>query len=214
MIVYHPYYEDFYSWAQKTLTPRGLARYDQAAERPTLDRPLLDDLDLLFIRQKGHYADVTSVLNAAAVLGNGPLHLAFADNLYPDHHPTTFSNDETVEVLARPFTPEEATRRGVLITTRDGQHMKTLIEKPTKATALALAAQHGPENLRLLEGRAKLTPGFINHLKKAAFTPRIGEAKLALSLAEYSHKNPVKILTTNSRVIDLGAPPQKSESFS
>jgi UTP-glucose-1-phosphate uridylyltransferase len=207
VIVYHPYYEAFYTWARKILTPRGLARYDRAAGRPTPDTPVLDGLDLVFVRQHGRYADVTSVLNAAAVLRRAPLHLVFADNLYPGHHlPGGLGQAGTPGVLARPFCLDEAVRRGVIICAGDGLQMRALVEKPTRAQAQDLADEHGPQNLRLLEGRAWLTPAFIDHLKISTFTVRIGEAKLSLALAGYARDHQVDVVTTTSDVIDLGAP--------
>ena len=66
-------------------------------------------------------------------------------------------------VLARPYQPELAASRGVIATRHhQGQLlMLDLAEKPAPDAARALEQRYGTSNLLLLEGRARLTAGFI-----------------------------------------------------
>lgn len=58
----------------------------------------------------------------------------------------------------------------------------------------------------LLEGRARLTPGFIR-FARGYQAPAGTEPKLALAIAAYARTHPVAVTTTSSQVIDLGTCP-------
>ena len=170
-----------------------------------------------FVAQRGLYADLTSLINGVDHLKTvdppgdpAPVFLAFCDNLYPGPNPLLALRDVVpgvVAVLARPYQRDLAGHRGVIITTVSGGYhrMAGLIEKPGPAQAQALEAAHGTENLLLLEGRARLTPGFVDFTRTQPH--RAGaEAKLALTLAAYSRTHPVHVLPVAADVIDLGTP--------
>ncbi|GAA1657415.1 glycosyltransferase family protein [Fodinicola feengrottensis] len=211
-IVYHPYYETFVRWARLTLSAGAQYRYRTLARQPVAIRSAWADLDVIFVRQRGDYADITSVLNGAATLHPpGDLYLAFADNLYPAAPPMPMlaaAAADTVTVLARPFDLDAAAHRGVIIcpdTTVSGRPIMTsLIEKPTRDQAVLLLDRYGHNGLRLMEGRARLTQDFVEHLRSEPPTGPIHEPKLSLALASYSRKRRVEILTTTAPVIDLG----------
>lgn len=177
--------------------------------------PAREDLDLSFVPQHGRYADVTSVLNGADHLHGrapcrGSVYVAFADNLYPGTNPllALVAAPDGDVVLARPYDPAEAGHRGVLVTAADGgrQVITDLIEKPDPATARDLLRRHGPDHLRLLEGRMRLTGDFIDHLARLRL-PAGTEPKLALAVGLYARTHPVTVVTTPSPVIDLGTQP-------
>jgi UTP-glucose-1-phosphate uridylyltransferase len=207
VVVYHPYYEPFIRWARRVLDSGASARYHQAAGLPSPSTPRWEQLDLSFTRQRGRYADVTSVLNGAARLGRGDLYAAFADNLYPDANPMLAlqASGPGDTVLARPYDRAEAPSRGVIITTEiSGRRvMADLVEKPCHDAARELEERHGTDRLWLLEGRARLTQEFVSHLGRLRL-PEGTEPKLSLALRGYSHHHPVSVLPTSSAVIDLG----------
>jgi UTP-glucose-1-phosphate uridylyltransferase len=207
VIVYHPYYAPFIRWAKRALRPSGRAQYQNLTRQPATTRHAVEDLDLTFVRQHGPYADVTSILNGAARLRGGDLFVAYADNLYPNAAPLLdLATASTTAVLARPFDIAESANRGVIVCSNtDGPAtMAALVEKPTTTQAQALADQHGTDNLRLLEGRARLTADFIAHLKTAASAHTNGEPKLSLTLGSYSRHHRVAVTTITGPAIDLG----------
>jgi hypothetical protein len=114
-------------------------------------------------------------------------------------------------VLARPYDRAEAARRGVIITTEASGHrlMVDLVEKPRHDAARELEERHGTGRLWLLEGRARLTSGFITHLSGLRL-PAGTEPKLSLALRGYCHHHPVTIIPTSSPVIDLGTPASRA----
>lgn len=213
VLVYHPYYETvFAGWAARVLGRGGRAYYRVAAGLPQGTAPVSERLDLRFVAQHGLYADVTSVTNAVPLLRPGPVYVAYADNLYPGINalamlraaPTT----PEAAVLARPFDPAEAHRRGV-ITCRehfDARLLMTgLVEKPDHRQVRALLDEHGPARLRLLEGRLRLPRSLVDILPDVSAGCGAGvEPRLSLALAGWSRDHPVQVITTDSHVIDLG----------
>jgi UTP-glucose-1-phosphate uridylyltransferase len=210
VIVYHPYYEPFIRWARTVLAPGATAGYRHAARLPPAPAPAREDLCVTFVRQHGRYADVTSVLNGADHLHAGPVYVAFADNLYPAANPLLALTAAPAgdAVLARPYDPTEAGHRGVLVVTQVGDRhvIADLVEKPHPGGARDLYDRHGPDHLRLLEGRMRLTAGLVDHLARLRL-PEGSEPKLALALRGYARTHPVTVITTRSSVIDLGTGP-------
>ena len=208
VIVCHPYYDAFTSWARAALSQDGHDSYHHAARLPAAALPLAA-LTVSFITQDGPYADITSVLNGAGYLGpHEDLYVAFADNLYRGENPLLAlqaAPPGCPAVLARPYQPELAASRGVIATRRhQGQLlMLDLAEKPAPDAARALEQRYGTRNLLLLEGRARLTAGFIR-FAPGYQTPAGTEPKLALAIAAYARTHPVVVTTTSSHVIDLG----------
>ena len=189
-IVCHPYYGAFTSWARAALSQDGHDSYCRAAQLPAATAPATA-LTVSFITQHGPYADLTSVLNGAGHLDPpGDLYLAFADNLYHPGNPLLAlkaAPHGLPAVLARPYQPELAASRGVIAAApRDGQLlMLDLAEKPGPCTSQALEKRYGAGNLLLLEGRARLTPGFLRFAR--SYRPPAGtEPKLALAIAAYA----------------------------
>jgi len=215
VIVYHPFYEPFIGWAKTTLGRGGQAAYHRAARLPRTDLPLHEQLDLRFIPQTGRYADVTSVINGADHLrADGDVFVAFADNLYPHDNPSlslaALPAGQSA-VLVRPYHPAEASHRGVAVSrTIDGElHLAHLTEKPLPERARELEDEHGPSNLWLLEGRARLTRQFVGQLRRMSRSG--GEPKLSLELGQYGKSEPVRLVVTHSTVTDLGSPPAVSK---
>jgi UTP-glucose-1-phosphate uridylyltransferase len=206
VLVYHHYYEPFIGWAARALSSGGTGRYRAAARLPAIPPPAYEALRLRFVRQHGTYADITSVLNAAAHLPPGPLHVAYADNLYPQANALALLAavpGDTVAVLARPFHADQAGQRGVIITNSAGL-MTGLAEKPGPGQVTALLAAHGPNRLRLLEGRFRLTPQLLARLRANAGRAHPGEPRLSLALAAHARSCPIRVVTTTSPVVDLG----------
>lgn len=208
VIVYHPYYELFTAWARAVLNQHGHDRYLHAAQFPGVPR-LPSGVTLSFIPQRGPYADITSVLNAADHFAAGSdLYVAFADNLYPQDNPLAALRAAPpgyVTVLARAYQRELAPARGVIVVTRQDGHLlvSELAEKPDSAAARALELRHGTASLFLLEGRARLTPAFTRWVSNRQ-QPAGTEPKLALAIAVWARTHPVVVTTTTSHVIDLG----------
>ena len=213
VVVYHPYYERFIGWASRILSPGGFTRYQTLAGQPPSTAQAVENLDISFVRQHGRYADITSVLNGASHLRTDELFAAFADNLYPRTSALALLADAapgTPAVLARPFHIADAAHRGVIICsgTDAARVMTGLVEKPDPDHAAELVDRYGAENLRLLEGRARLTAGLLRHLMATASSATPGEPKLSLSIAAYAAHHPVQVITTVSPVVDLGSPPE------
>jgi UTP-glucose-1-phosphate uridylyltransferase len=208
VIVCHPYYDAFTSWARAALSQDGHDSYHHAARLPAAALPLAA-LTVSFITQDGPYADITSVLNGAGYLGpQEDLYVAFADNLYRGDNPLLAlqaAPPGCPAVLARPYQPELAASRGVIAARRHQGRllMLDLAEKPAPDAARALEQRYGTRNLLLLEGRARLTAGFIR-FAAGYQTPAGTEPKLALAIAAYARTHPVVVTTTSSHVIDLG----------
>ncbi len=169
--------------------------------------------------EHGPYADLTSVLNGSDYLAaQHDLYVAFADNLYSGPSPLPLLRDTApahVAVLASPYHPHLASRRGVLISSPypspghpRARTVSALIEKPGLAQATELEERYGPGNLLMLEGRARLTRSFIEFARshvRAARRPG-PEPKLAHAIAAYAHDHTVIAVPINSTIIDLGAP--------
>jgi UTP-glucose-1-phosphate uridylyltransferase len=215
VIVCHPYYDAFTTWARAALSPDGHDSYLHAARLPAAASPA-GALTVSFIAQHGPYADITSVLNGAGYLASREgLYVAFADNLYRGPNPLLAlraAPPSCPAVLARAYQPELAASRGVIATRRqDGQLlMLDLAEKPALHTARALEQRYGTANLLVLEGRARLTAGFIG-FARGYRAPAGTEPKLALALAAYARTHPVAVTTTSGQVIDLGTCPPGGE---
>jgi UTP-glucose-1-phosphate uridylyltransferase len=214
VVVYHPYYEQFAAWARQVLGQHGHARYAHAARRDTA-AAIPPNVAVTFIPQHGPYADVTSVLNGADhFAARHDLYVAFADNLYPGPSPLPLLRDTDpahVTVLASPYHPRLAAHRGILITSPGPGHPRTctvsaLVEKPGPVQAAHLEQQHGRANLLMLEGRARLTPGFIEFARSGSAQTPGTEPKLAHAINAYAHDHAVMAVPTNSAIIDLGTP--------
>jgi UTP-glucose-1-phosphate uridylyltransferase len=218
VVVYHPYYEQFAAWARLVLGQHDHARYAHAVGQG-VTAAVSPSLAVTFIPQHGPYADLTSVLNGSDYLAaQHDLYVAFADNLYSGPSPLPLLRDTPqahVAVLASPYRPHLASRRGILISSPSPTpgHPRTrtvsaLIEKPGLAQAAELEERYGPGNLLMLEGRARLTPGFIEFARshvRAVRRPGT-EPKLAHAISAYAHDHTVIAVPTNSTIIDLGAP--------
>ncbi|RKS06593.1 UTP-glucose-1-phosphate uridylyltransferase [Nocardiopsis sp. Huas11] len=204
-MVHHPYYEHFiHAWASRALVDsQGYAR---AAERPLPHGPRWPGLDLRFTAQQGPYSDITSVLNADAMLDHPhELYVAYADNLYPEDDPLLRLRDTDggTSVIVRPYNRTEAPSRGVIVCDRG--FMVDLVEKPDEFTASDLEREHGPDSLVLLEGRARTDRSFLDFLW--SYRPgRAMEPKLSLALSVYARTHPVRVCPISSPVTDLGSP--------
>jgi hypothetical protein len=95
----------------------------------------------------------------------------------------------------------------IAVSRQDEQYfMLDLAEKPAPPAARALERRYGTGNLLLLEGRTRLTSGFIRFARSYR-APAGTEPKLALAIAAYARAHPVAVTTTSSQVIDLGTGP-------
>lgn len=202
VMVHHPYYAEFSTWASRVLNmPDAYDRFAGAVPRGR-NWPGVS-LDL--IPQSGPYSDITSVLNADDHLGRpSDLFVLYSDNLYPCARPTVSLGGlgaGEAAVFARPYTRAEAAHRGVLVC--DGEHVVGLVEKPDEPTARELEVRHGQHNLALLEGRSRVGRPFLDFLHSYRQT---GEPKLSLAFGTYARTAPVRVLRLNTSVTDLGAP--------
>lgn len=217
VMVHHPYYTPLFGWIHQVLAPGALARYQELADQPVSARPPAENLWLDFIAQRGRYADITSALNGAQHLRSGNVLLAFCDNVDPTHTAlrtlVTAAAPRTPAILADPFDIRAATSHGVIICTGSGpvRTMAALVEKPDPAHAAQLAADHGPDNLRLLLGRVCLTPELLRYLSAAARRTAT-EPRLSLALAAYARHHRIDIITNNNPITDLGAPDPLAEA--
>lgn len=219
VVVHHPYYTPFINWTRQVLAPGALARYQELAKQPVSPRPPTKDLRVDFIAQRGRYADITSALNGSQHLRSGNICLLFSDNVDPSHTALSellaAATPHIPAILSSPFDVESATSHGVIICTgtRPVRTMTGLVEKPDPVHARQLAADHGPDNLRLLLGRVHLTPDLLHHLSAAA-RRTAAEPRLSLALATYARHHRVDIITSKTPMIDLGAPesPQTTQS--
>ncbi|MFF5655136.1 glycosyltransferase family protein [[Kitasatospora] papulosa] len=211
VVVHHPYYAPLIEWTRQVLAPGAQARYRQLAHQPAGHHPLTDRMQVDFIAQHGRYADITSALNGAEHLNTGDICLAFADNVDPSH--TALSELMATAprgvpaVLAGPFTLQGASSHGVIICAGTGpdRTMAALVEKPDPVHAAQLVDEHGPDSLRLLQGRARLTPELVRYLT-ASERDTASEPKLALALANYARHHSVGVVTNTKTMIDLGLP--------
>ncbi len=219
VIVYHPYYEPFVTWARQTLSLDGHHRYLRSAGRALRGDTLPHELALEWVPQRGSYGDITSVLNGVDHFTGqqapnvGELWVVFGDNLYPASNPLAQLRQRQagVAVLARPYRPELAQERGVIATERgvDGcALMVELVEKPGLRAAKALEQRYGPDNLMLLEGRARLDDDFLYYARSHLCAPG-SEPRLSLALAAYAQMRAVHVVSTTSEVVDLGTPPEQ-----
>ncbi|MGW5234607.1 sugar phosphate nucleotidyltransferase [Streptomyces nodosus] len=211
VVVHHPYYTPFIDWARQTLAPDALAHYQELAQQPVSFPPPTEDLQVDFIAQRGRYADITSALNGSQHLRSANVCLLFSDNVDPGHTALSelvgAATPHTPAVLVSPFDIRSATSHGVIICTGTGpiRAMAALVEKPDPLHAQQLAADHGPDNLRLLLGRVRLTPGLLRYMSAAA-RQTTTEPRLSLALAAYARHHRVDVVTSNTPMVDLGAP--------
>jgi hypothetical protein len=198
-IVYHPYYEQFAAWARQVLSHHDHARYAHAA-RHDVTAAIPPGLTLSLIPQHGPYADLTSVLNGADYLAvQDAVYVAFADNLYRGPSPLPVLRDTApghVAVLASRYDADLAASRGILVTRPCPSQLRArtvsaLIEKPGPAQARELEERHGPGNLLMLEGRARLTVSFIEFAsaRQRSSHPPDSEPKLALAIGAYAREH-------------------------
>ncbi|MEL5954100.1 NTP transferase domain-containing protein [Streptomyces sp. CLV115] len=211
VVVHHPYYAPLIDWARQVLTPGALSRYQRLAHQPVGHVPPAERLRVDFIPQHGRYADVTSALNGAEHLHTGDICVAFADNVDPSHSALSelmaAATPRAPAVLARPFDLEAAGSHGVIICSGTGPDctMAGLVEKPDRAHAARLAAHHGTDRPRLLQGRVRLTPELLHHLRAIA-RHSASEPKLSIALAAYALNHSVRVVTNTTPMIDLGTP--------
>jgi len=213
VIVYHPYYEQFAAWGRQVLSSHDHARYASAAGRQ-VPVAVPAGLTVSLIPQHGPYGDLTSVLNGADYLAaRAGLHVAFADNLYrgPSPLPLLYgTHPDDVAVLASSYRPAQAASHGILITVpgegTDPPRVTALIEKPDPVQARKLEDQHGAANLLMLEGRARLTAGFIAFARARQHAAPGTEPRLSLALGAYAREHPVVAIHASSEAIDLGVP--------
>ncbi|MBT2405546.1 MULTISPECIES: NTP transferase domain-containing protein [unclassified Streptomyces] len=210
VVVHHPYYTPLIDWTRQVLAPGALARYQTLTNQPPAQPSAADCLQVDFIAQHGRYADITSVLNGAEHLRTGDFYVVFADNVDPTHDAlSTLAKAtplDTPAVLAAPFNVESASDHGVIVCTGEGpvQRMVGLIEKPDREQAALLEAECGIANLRLLQGRMRVTPGLLRHLGAAAHGA--AEPKFSLVLASYARSHRVDVVTSTKPLTDLGIP--------
>lgn len=84
--------------------------------------------------------------------------------------------------------------------------MQALVEKPGLAGAMELEEAHGPGNLLMLEGRARLTTRFLEFARGRQHAAPGAEPRLALAIGAYAREHPVVAVPVGGDVIDLGAP--------
>ncbi|WP_331726068.1 sugar phosphate nucleotidyltransferase [Streptomyces sp. NBC_01012] len=211
VVVHHPYYAPLIDWVRQVLAPGALARYRALTHQPAGQCPPTERMRVDFVAQHGRYADITSALNGSEHLNTGDICLAFADNVDPTHTALSelmaTASPGTPAVLAGPFDLRAAGSHGVIVCagTEPELTMAELVEKPDAARAADLAAEHGADRLRLLQGRARLTPGLLHHLTAVARRAAT-EPKLSLALAAYARHHSVAVVTHTRTMIDLGAP--------
>ncbi|MFF3630126.1 sugar phosphate nucleotidyltransferase [Streptomyces sp. NPDC002164] len=210
VVVHHPYYTPLIDWTRQVLAPGALARYQALTNQPLGQPPSAEVLQLDFIAQHGRYADVTSVLNGAEHLRTGEFYVVFADNVDPAHTAlsalATATPPGTPAVLATPFDTDAARHFGVIVCSGEGpvRRIRRLVEKPDREQSVRLEAEHGAANLRLLQGRVRVTPGLLHHL--AAAVHGMAEPKLSLALASYARSHRVDVVTSTQPLTDLGMP--------
>ncbi|MEV2183441.1 hypothetical protein [Streptomyces sp. NPDC047970] len=114
---------------------------------------------------------------------------------------------DTAAVLAAPFDVDAASYHGVIVCTGEGpvQTMAGLIEKPDREQAARLETEHGTANLRLLQGRVRVTPGLLDYLSVVARSTT-SEPKLSLPLAAYAGSHRIDVVTSTQSLTDLGQP--------
>ncbi|MEV0275062.1 hypothetical protein AB0I22_01560 [Streptomyces sp. NPDC050610] len=157
-------------------------------------------------------ADVTSVLNGSEHLRTGEFYVVFADNVDPTH--TALSTLVTATpsvipaVLAALFDASAASSHGVIVCTGEGpvQRMVGLVEKPDRDETVRLEAECGIANLRLLQGRMRVTPRLLRYLSAVAQSTTTSEPKFSLALALYARSHRVDVVTSTQPLTDFGVP--------
>ncbi|MDH6107957.1 hypothetical protein [Kitasatospora sp. MAP12-44] len=219
VVVHHPYYIGLADWASQVFGPGGTARYRQLAKQAAGQQQPLG-LRVNFVPQRGRYADVTSALNGSEYLRTGTIGLVFSDNVDTTHQAmaelVAATDPAMPAVLTSPFDINRASSHGVVVCTGSGpvRAMAGLVEKPEFITAARLVAEHGLDNLRLLQGRMRITPPLLHHL--AATVRHAGrlEPKLSLGLASYARHHRVQVVTSTTAMVDLGAPDREQAAAS
>lgn len=211
VVVHHPYYTPLIDWTRQVLAPGALARYRTLTNQSLVQPKEADHLQVDFIAQRGRYADVTSVLNGAEHVGTGEFYVVFADNVDPTHAAlsalVTATRPGIPAVLAAPFDMGAAGNHGVIVCTGEDpvQRMVGLIEKPDREQAIRLESEFGIANLRLLQGRMRVTPRLLGYLAGVAQN-MISEPKFSLALASYARSHRVDVVTSTQPLSDLGVP--------
>lgn len=211
VVVHHPYYTPLIDWTRQVLSPGALTRYQLLTKQSPAQPRAAERLQIDFIAQHGRYADVTSVLNGAEHLHTGEFYVVFADNVDPAHTAlsvlATATPSGVPAVLAAPFNVDAASNHGVIVCTGEGpvQRMVRLIEKPDREQGARLATECGNANLRLLQGRMRVTSGLLHYLSVVA-RRATSEPKLSLALASYAQSHRVDVVTSTQPFTDLGLP--------
>ncbi|SDK54829.1 hypothetical protein SAMN05421806_108289 [Streptomyces indicus] len=151
------------------------------------------------------------MLNGSEHLRTGEFYVVFADNVDPTHTALSTLVAATPSaipaVLATPFDAGAASSHGVIVCTDEGpvQRMAGLVEKPDRDETIRLEAECGIANLRLLQGRMRVTPRLLRYLAAVAQTT-ISEPKFSLALASYARSHRVDVVTNTQPLTDLGVP--------
>ncbi|EHM30780.1 hypothetical protein SPW_0775 [Streptomyces sp. W007] len=85
------------------------------------------------------------------------------------------------------------------------QRMVGLVEKPDRNETIRLEAECGIANLRLLQGRMRVTPRLLRYLAVVAQSTS-SEPKFSLALASYARSHRVDVVTNTKPLTDLGVP--------
>uniref|UniRef100_A0AAU2VXP7 NTP transferase domain-containing protein n=1 Tax=Streptomyces sp. NBC_00008 TaxID=2903610 RepID=A0AAU2VXP7_9ACTN len=211
VVVHHPYYTPLIDWTRQVLAPGALARYRSLTNQLPAQPRAADHLQVDFIAQRGRYADVTSVLNGSEHLRTGEFYVVFADNVDPTH--TALSTlvaatpSAVPAVLAAPFDVGAASSHGVIVCAGEGplKRMVGLVEKPDRDETIRLEAECGIANLRLLQGRMRVTSRLLRYLSAVAQST-ISEPRFSLALASYARTHRVDVVTNTQPLTDLGLP--------
>ncbi len=189
--------EDFFD---REVEMEEIFRREGAESKLEAIRP--QDARFSFIRQTEMMGTGHALLQAAPLIGNEPVVVAYPDDIHMGEKPLAGqlikSYEETgCSVLATIHNPPHLERYGVLDLAEDGRHVKGIIEKPP-------AGQAPSKEVSI--GRYLYTPEFFHYLQEGWEKHQGGEYYHIYALTKLMEQNKVVFKETEGERLDTGEP--------
>lgn len=189
--------EDFFD---REVELEGIFTKEEAKKKLEAIKP--PDARFSFIRQTEMMGTGHALLQAAALIGDEPVIVAYPDDIHMGEKPLAAQlidsyKESGCSVLATIHNPPHLERYGVLDLAEDGRHVKGIIEKPPIGEA---------PSKEVSIGRYLYTPEFFHYLQEGWEAHTGGEYFHIYALTKLMEKGKVVFKETEGERLDTGEP--------